>query len=179
MQATAPTITREPVHPGYDDLGDENTPGEDYWLLVNGENIGTTWYCSADYVNDGERWASDGPAGLSMGHRTREAAEKAQLDAANLPAAPVATIKLPAPSEPAPLPVTWEQALAEAKEKGVGRCSDQAAMAAFCNVNIQYIVGAVSGQLIWEGAMRKGLTFKELGRLANRDPLACSELMWL
>lgn len=172
------TITREPVHAGYDELGDESTPGEDYWLLVDGENIGTTWYCSADYVNDGERWASDGPAGLSMGHRTREEAEKAQLDVANLPAAPVATVKLPVPSEPAPLPVTWEQALAEAKEKGVGRCSDHAAMAAFCDVNITYIVGAVSGQLIWEGAMRKGLSFKELGRLASRDPLACSELMW-
>lgn len=179
MTATQPTITRRPVHAGYDDLGGENTPGEDYWLLIDGENIGTTWYCSASYVKDGERWASDGPAGLSMGHRTREDAEQAQLDAVSIPAAAVATVHVPAPPEPAPLAMTWEQALAEAKEKGVARCSDHAAMAAFCDANITYIVGAVSGQLIWEGAMRQGLSFKELGRLANRDPIACSELMWV
>lgn len=180
MQATDHTITRQPVHPGYDELGTHNTPGEDYWLLIDGDNIGTTWYCSAHYVKDGERWASDGPAGLSMGHRTREDAEQAQLKAAGLPGMAVATEAGPAPQpEPAPLPITWEQALTEAKEKGVARCSDHAAMAAFCDANITYIVGAVSGQLVWEGAMKKGLSFKDLGRLANRDPLACSELMWL
>lgn len=179
MTATQPTITRQPVHPGYDDLGSENTPGEDYWLLIDGQNIGTTWYCSAGYVNDGERWASDGPAGLSMGHRTREDAEQVQLDAAGVPVASVTTVHVPAPPEPTPLAVTWEQALAEAKERGVSCCSDHAAMAAFCDANITFIVGAVSPQLIWEGAMRQGLSFLELGRLANRDPIACSELMWV
>jgi hypothetical protein len=177
---TQPTITRQPVHPGYDTLGDADTWGEDYYLLINGDNIGTTWYCPADYVKDGERWASDGPAGLSMGHPTREAAEQAQLKAAGIANATATTQPGPAPApEPEPLPVTWEQALAEAKEKGVGRCSDHAAMAAFCDANITYIVGAVSGQLIWEGAMRKGMTFRELGRLAGEDPIACSELMWV
>jgi hypothetical protein len=180
VQTTTHTITREPVHPGYDTLGDADNWGEDFYLLINGNNIGTTWYCSAAYVKDGQRWASDGPAGLSMGHPTREAAEQVQLKAAGHAATTVTTQPGPAPApEPSPLPVTWEEALAEAKGKGVGRCSDHAAMAAFCDASITYIVGAVSGQLIWEGAMKKGLSFKELGRLANRDPMACSELMWL
>lgn len=179
MQTAGHTITRQPVHAGYDTLGDADNWGEDFYLLIDGDNIGTTWYCSAHYVSDGERWASDGPAGLSMGHPTRENAEQAQLDAANIPPTPVTTVHIPAPPEPTPLPVTWEQALTEAKEKGVGRCSEHAAMAAFCDANITHIVGAVSGQLIWEGAMRKGMTFLELGRLASRDPLACSELMWV
>lgn len=180
MQVDGHSITREPVHPGYDTLGDADNWGEDFYLIVDGQNIGTTWHCPADYIRDGERWASDGPAGLSMGHRTREDAEQAQLKAHGLTGATVTTQAGPDPApEPAPLPVTWEQALAEAKTKGVGRCSDHAAMAAFCDANIQHIVGAVSGQLIWEGAMRKGMTLLELGRLAGRDPIACSELMWV
>ncbi|MGW0828805.1 hypothetical protein [Streptomyces sp. NPDC002845] len=113
-------FTRKPVHDGYDELGSENTPGEDYWILADGRNIGTTWYCSADYARDGERWASDGPAGFSMGHRTREDAEQAQADA--YLADPSVVIDLtpeaaPAQSDLAPLPMTYEQALAEAERR--------------------------------------------------------------
>ncbi|MET7687993.1 hypothetical protein ABZT06_08430 [Streptomyces sp. NPDC005483] len=182
MTATQqPTITREPKYPGYDTLLDDDGWGEDFYLLIDGQIIGGTYHCPpGDRIQEGKQWASYGPAGYSLGHATREDAERVQLKAAGAADATVATEAGSAPEpEPEPLPVTWEQALAEAKEKGVGRCSDHAAMAAFCDANITLIVGAVSGQLIWEGAMRKGMTFRELGRLASQDPIACSELMWV
>jgi hypothetical protein len=75
--------------------------------------------------------------------------------------------------------MTFEEALAEATAKGVGRCSDAAAMAYFCEHTLQHIVGAVAPQLVWDGARAKDLTFKELGRLANSDVMAVSELQWV
>jgi hypothetical protein len=74
--------------------------------------------------------------------------------------------------------VTFEEALAEAKREGLSRCSDAAAMAAFCKDTIQIILGAVSGKLIWEGAQRKHMTYLELAHLCQRDPHAATELMW-
>lgn len=171
MTATQPTITRQPVYSGY------GGPEEDFWLLVDGENIATTWHYNVAYVDNGARWASDGPAGISDGHATREDAEQVQIDAHR--AAVDGTTERIAESAGTQLSMTWEQALDEAKKSGVGRCSEPAAMAAFCKNNVPYIVGAVAPQLIWEGAMKKRLSFKELGRLANRDPLACSQLQWL
>lgn len=61
-----PTITREPEHPGYEALVDADNWGEDFYLLVDGERIGGTYWCSATYIKDGERLASYGPASLSM-----------------------------------------------------------------------------------------------------------------
>lgn len=182
MQVAGHTITRTPQHDGYTELGTANTPGEDYWLIIDGRNIGTTWYCGAHYVNDGERWASDGPAGLTMGHRTREDAEQAQIDAyLNDPTTVIDRTPAQAPAQPAlnPLPMTWEQALDEAKTIGVRRCSNPALMAAFCDGSLQLAVGAVSPQLVWEGAQKKGLTAKDLLRLCNTDVMAVSALMWL
>jgi hypothetical protein len=73
--------SRLPRYAGYTDLGSWNTPGEDFLLLVDDVEIGGTYWCAADYIADGDRWASWGPAGLSMGHRTREDAEVVQLRA--------------------------------------------------------------------------------------------------
>jgi hypothetical protein len=78
---TMPTMTRTPRYPDYTDLGDHDTPGEDYWLLVDGWQIGQTYWCGGASILDGCRWASFGPAGLSMGHRTRDDAERVQVDA--------------------------------------------------------------------------------------------------
>ncbi|AEM88857.1 hypothetical protein [Streptomyces violaceusniger] len=74
-------ITREPQHKGFETLGDAANCGEDFYLLVDGSRIGGSYWCGAESVKDGERWASWGPAGLSMGHRTREDAEQAQVTA--------------------------------------------------------------------------------------------------
>lgn len=75
--------------------------------------------------------------------------------------------------------MTYEEALAEAKRVGVRRASDPAAMAAFCESNIQFLCGAVSPRLVWEGAMKRGMTLLDLGRLAGSDTSAVAELMWV
>jgi hypothetical protein len=181
------TINRTPQYDGYTNLGDADTPGEDYLILIDGHRIGGTYYCSAENVPDGQRWASWGIAGYSMRHHTREDAEHVQTAfylthpeqaAAFRANQPDEQEPAPAP-ELKPLPMTWEQALAEAKEKGTARCSAPALMAAFCEGDLQILIGAVAPQLVWEGAQKTGLTSKELLHLCNTDALAVSDLMWL
>lgn len=75
--------------------------------------------------------------------------------------------------------MTYEQALAEAKTRGTSKCSDAAVMAQFCQANIHILVGAVSPQLVWEGAQKKGLTFLQFGRLCGKDPRTVEALQWL
>jgi hypothetical protein len=72
-------VSRAPQHPGFEQLGGPNTPGEDYLLLVDGRVIGGTYWCGADYIPDGQRWASWGPAGLSLRHHDRQDAERVQV----------------------------------------------------------------------------------------------------
>lgn len=74
-------VTHRPKDPQWTDLGGPDTPGEDYLIVVDDMVIGGTYWCSADYVPDGQRWASWGPAGLSMRHPDREAAEQVQVRA--------------------------------------------------------------------------------------------------
>jgi hypothetical protein len=183
------TVTRTPEHPDYTDLGTEDTPGEDYYLHLDGNRIGGTYYCGAHNVPDGQRWASWGIAGYSMRHRTREDAEQVQVAFYLAHPDQAATFLADQPEEPTtateaapelkPLPMTWDQALEEAKDKGVGKCSDPAVMAQFCQADIHTLIGAVSAQLVWEGAQKKGLTFLEFGRLCGRDPMAVEALQWL
>lgn len=72
--------------------------------------------------------------------------------------------------------MTYEEARKEAKGS-LRTCSDQSAMAAFCEGPLQQIVGAVSPRLVWEGAMRRGLSYKDLAVMCVRDPLAVGELV--
>lgn len=73
---------------------------------------------------------------------------------------------------------TYEAALAGARKVGVARCSDAEAMASFCDATIQFLVGAVSPKLVWQGAQAKGLSLQELVHLAASDVLAVSDLQW-
>lgn len=75
--------------------------------------------------------------------------------------------------------MTYERALEEARLVGVGVCSDKAAMAAFCDSLIQIMCGAVSPKLVWEGAIKSGMTGIELHRLAGEKPAAVADLMWV
>jgi hypothetical protein len=72
-------VTREPRYPDYTDLGGPDKPGEDYYLLVDGKQIGGTYWCSAADIPDGQRWASYGPAGYSLRNPDRETAEQVQI----------------------------------------------------------------------------------------------------
>jgi hypothetical protein len=50
-------------------------------VLVSGVKIGGTYWRSSSDVPRGKKWASWGVGGLSTGHRTREDAERAQVQA--------------------------------------------------------------------------------------------------
>lgn len=89
----------------------------------------------------------------------------------------------PSPSEPQiapPAPTgNYAKALAVCHAKGAAHAPDDALMASLCQNVIQTLVGAVSGQLVWEGAMKKGLAAKELLHLCRTDFMAVDELQWI
>jgi hypothetical protein len=72
-------VTREPKDTDYTDLGGPDTPGEDYYLLVDGQRIGGTYWCSSDDIPAGKKWASWGAAGYTLYRPSREAAEAVQV----------------------------------------------------------------------------------------------------
>lgn len=74
---------------------------------------------------------------------------------------------------------SYASALARGRAIGARRADDPALMALFCQNDIQYAVGAVSPELVWEGAQLKGLTTRDLVALCARDVMAVSELQWL
>ena len=75
--------------------------------------------------------------------------------------------------------MTYAEALRTAQKTGVSHCTDAELMAVFCDGSIQIVCGAVSPQLVWEGAQKSGMTTLELAQLAKSDPRAVAELMWL
>lgn len=70
---------------------------------------------------------------------------------------------------------TYEQALAAARKVGNANAG---AMALYCADILQFMVGAASPKLVWEGAQKAGMTHLELGLLAQNDPDAVHDLMW-
>lgn len=97
--ALAPVITRVPEYAGFDELGSEDEAGDEFLILANGHTIGGTYFCATDSIKAGERWASWGPAGLSMRHATRDDAEEVQVAAID-----VTRLVAPMPA-PAPEPI--------------------------------------------------------------------------
>ncbi|GGP80232.1 hypothetical protein [Streptomyces melanogenes] len=72
----------------------------------------------------------------------------------------------------------YETVLAAARKAGA-RCTDNAGvMALFCADTLQTVVGAVSPQLVWEGAQRRGMSAADLVRLCTKDVLAVCDLQW-
>lgn len=74
--------------------------------------------------------------------------------------------------------MTYEKALERARTKPAVRQSDAEQMALFCDTSLMTLVGAVGPRLVWEGAQRKGITFRGLLAMVQRDPDAVHELMW-
>ena len=65
-----------------------------------------------------------------------------------------------------------------ARKAGAAHCTDAELMASFCDGTAQLLIGAVSPRLVWEGAMSKGMTTKQLATLMHDDPIAAADLMW-
>jgi hypothetical protein len=74
---------------------------------------------------------------------------------------------------------SYETALAAGKRIGARRADDNALMALFCDGPLQHLVGAVSPELVWDGAQKQQLTTQQLAALANSDVMAVSDLQWL
>lgn len=72
----------------------------------------------------------------------------------------------------------FDEALERCRKVGASRVGDADLLAAFCEYDLQQIVGAVSPKLVWEGAQRKGLSARDLAGLASSDPLAVGDLQW-
>ncbi|RDG37940.1 hypothetical protein [Streptomyces corynorhini] len=73
---------------------------------------------------------------------------------------------------------TYTEALAAARTVGAAHARDEQEMALFCAGPLQTLAGAVSPQLVWEGAQRRGLTTQDLAALCARDKAAVADLQW-
>lgn len=86
----------------------------------------------------------------------------------------------PEPQIAPPVPTgAYASALKVCRAKGATHAPNDALMAGLCQDVVQILVGAVSPQLVWEGAMKKGLTAKELLNLCHTDFMAIDDLQWL
>ncbi|MDQ0809790.1 hypothetical protein QFZ63_001504 [Streptomyces sp. B3I7] len=88
-------------------------------------------------------------------------------------AAPECQITPPAPTG------AYAAALKACRAKGAVHAPNDALMAGLCQDVVQILVGAVSPQLVWEGAMKKGLTAKQLLSLCHTDYVAVDDLQWI
>jgi len=88
-------------------------------------------------------------------------------------AAPERQVTPPAPTG------AYAAALKVARAKGAVHAPDDALMAGLCQDVVQILAGAVAPQLVWEGAMKKGLTAKQLLNLCHTDYVAVDDLQWI
>jgi len=72
----------------------------------------------------------------------------------------------------------YQVALAAARTTPVAQQTDEQAMAALCADVLPFTLGAISPELIWNGAQAKHMTTKQLLELAQHDPHAATDLMW-
>lgn len=75
--------------------------------------------------------------------------------------------------------MTYQDALKRGNKMGAGACDDEAAMALFCQHDIQLLVGSVSPQLVWEGARKSEMKLLDLARMCAKSPTDVEGLMWL
>jgi hypothetical protein len=74
--------------------------------------------------------------------------------------------------------MTYQQAVAAGRKAGAAHATDPELMAMFCESSIQILVGAVSPELVWEGAQARGLTTRDLAALALQGWRAVDDLQW-
>lgn len=70
-------------------------------------------------------------------------------------------------------------ALIAGNKVGPANATDAQSMAMFCEDVMQFMVGAFSPRLVWEGAQKAGMTALELHNLcASKDLRAIDDLQW-
>lgn len=73
----------------------------------------------------------------------------------------------------------YENTLKSAKKTGASRANNEEMIALFCAGPLQTLCGAVSPELVFQGAQTKNLTYSELAHLAGTDAKAVADLMWV
>jgi hypothetical protein len=72
----------------------------------------------------------------------------------------------------------YQEAVKRGRKTGASNAATAEVLALFCYGPLQTLVGAVSPELMWAGAMAKQLTVLEFGRLCA-NPMKAAELQWL
>lgn len=72
----------------------------------------------------------------------------------------------------------YEEALERGRKVGVSRAPAAEAIAMFCESTLQILVGAVSPEMVWTGAIARRMSFLDFGRLCRR-PMEVEVLQWL
>lgn len=73
----------------------------------------------------------------------------------------------------------YQATLDQAHEIGASKANDKQLTAMFCESTLQILCGAVSPELVFNGAQAKNMTSRELMHLAGTDPDAVADLMWV
>jgi len=74
--------------------------------------------------------------------------------------------------------MTYEAALKSGRKVGAANCNETEFLAMICS-GLQLTCGAVSPELVFEGAQKKGLKAKDIAKLVHDNPAAIEELMWV
>ncbi len=73
--------------------------------------------------------------------------------------------------------MTYKQALQAATKIGASRAEGQTLLALLCRTLAS--VHAINPALVYEGAIKKGIDAKALTKLADSDPVALGDLMFV
>jgi hypothetical protein len=73
--------------------------------------------------------------------------------------------------------MTYQQALKKAEQVGASKAEGKAHLAQMCRT-LAY-VHAVNPALVYEGAVKQGMDAKALVKLADADPVALGDLMFV
>lgn len=74
--------------------------------------------------------------------------------------------------------MTYEQALEEGKRLGASWCGYEACLAGLCK-SLTILHPGTNPELVFNGAIKKGLTNKELATLSLDDPVGYGDLMFV
>lgn len=72
----------------------------------------------------------------------------------------------------------YREALNRVALVGSSRASDPEVMAQFLESSAHILLGAVSPELIWNGATSRGMSCSELARMVHSQPDQARDLMW-
>ena len=74
---------------------------------------------------------------------------------------------------------TYDEALALLRRIGAAHADIAGQIAGLCSSALQITCGARSPKLVYEGAMKQGLTAAQFAKMMSTDPRAVEELQWL